>query len=157
MKNTIAVVLLLFHVTIAGAGDRSGPIAVEGLEGVWKICYEPGLPEVYEIDEGFLILMPDGRYYEVSESCCYDGEGPPPPYWEMGSFTVTDDLVVFEHKRFDGTSYQTRLRHVRDVRAVFFDGPGLEPSKVDALMSGDNLNYSWCREYPYRENVNSLP
>ena len=157
MKDTVAIVLLLFHGTITCAGDLSGPNPVEGFEGVWKLCYEPGLPDVYEISEGFLILMPEGRYYEVSESCCYDGEGPPPPYWEMGSFTVTDDLVVFEHKRFDGSAYQTRLRHVRDVRAVFFDGPEKEPSSVDALMSGDNLNYSWCRIYPTMENNKSVP
>ena len=148
MVRIIAIALLLFHSTVAGADDRSGPKAVEGVEGVWKLCYEPGLPGVYEIDEGFLILMPDGRYYQVGESCCYDGEGPAPPYWELGSFTVMDDLVVFEHKRFDGTAYQTRLRHVRGVKAVFYDGPKSDPVQVEALMSGDNLNNSWCRVYP---------
>lgn len=157
MKNTIATMFLLFHGSIAGAGDLSGPNPVEGIEGVWKICYEPGLTGVYEIDKGFLILMPEGRYYEVSESCCYDGDGPPPPFWAMGSFTVADDLVTFERKRFDGTSYQTRLRHVRDVRAVFFDSPELEPSEVDALMPGDDLNYSWCRAYPNKENASNVP
>lgn len=157
MKNTIVIVLLLFRGTIAGGGDLGGPNPVGGVEGIWKLCYEPGLPEVYEIAEGFLVLMPDGRYYEVSESCCHDGEDPPPPYWTMGSLTVTEDLVVFERERFDGTSYQSRFRHVRDVRAVYFDGLGVEPSRVDALMSGDNLNYSWCRAYPESEYANHVP
>ncbi len=148
MKRAAILLFLLLHCAVVGAGDGEDERPVSGLEGVWKLCYEPGLPDVYEIDEGFLILMPDGRYCQVSESCCYDGEGPEPPFWDLGTYTVESDTVVFDHKRFDGTPYQIRLRLLRRVSAVFFDDPQSDPVEVDAMVFGENLNYSWCRVYP---------
>ena len=57
---------LLFDLVGVGAVWSQPPEAsVGGFEGVWKMCYSPEREDVYEIDSGYLVLMPEGRFCEM--------------------------------------------------------------------------------------------
>lgn len=134
----------------AGALAEHGPKAASGVEGFWKRCYSPGLTGVDQIDSGYLALMPDGRYYELSESCCYtEGDsGPPPPYWTLETYRVEGEMVVLNDRTYAGDPYERRLTLRRGVSAVFFDAPRAAAVTVDALTHDGDINYGWCRIYP---------
>jgi hypothetical protein len=136
--------LVLAVPPVAGSGLRE----VGRFEGIWKKCYEPGLDGVSEIDSGFLVLMPDSKYYEVSSSCCAGFGDPRQPHWFLGTYTVESDLVTLSAKRIDGSSYEIPLQYRAPAKAVFFDAPGAPAVEVEALSVGENLNYAWCRVYP---------
>lgn len=121
------------------------------------MCYEPGLEQVDEIDSGYLVLMPRGRYYEVSESCCATGDDPEPPYWELGDYEVEAGGIVLHGHRYDGTPQEIRLHHRAAVPAVFFDDPRGEPVQAEALAAGESIDYGWCRAYPGPEGFARSP
>ena len=146
--RTAAIFLLLLGVVGATASLAVGPQTVGRFEGIWKRCYEPGLEGVNEIDAGFLVLMPDSRYYELSSSCCYVPPEPQPPFWSLDVYAVANDIVTLKAKRFDGSAYEIPMHHRASARAVFFDAPRSKPVEVEALLVGDDLNYAWCRVYP---------
>jgi hypothetical protein len=118
------------------------PRAPQGLEGVWKKCYEPGLEDVDEIDTGYLVLGPGGRYTELSWGCCDT-----PPSWQSGPYRAEGETVTFGWRRHDGTAYESTLT-LRRGAAVFFDDLKSEPRRVEALTASGDLNYAWCRVYP---------
>lgn len=142
---SVATVLVLMG--SAGTPADPGPKPVSGVEGFWKRCYSPGLAGVDEIDSGYLALMPDGRYYELSESCC-STEGPPPPYWDLDTYRLEGEVVVFNHRTYAGDPYERRLTLRRGVSAVYFDAPHAAAVTVDALTHDGAVNYGWCRIYP---------
>jgi hypothetical protein len=146
--TVLAVIVGLVALAALADGTPSGLKEVHGYEGIWKRCYEPGLPGVSEIDEGYLVLMPDGRYYELSEGCCYGPDDPKPPFWSLDSYRVEDDGVVLSATRYDGSHYERPLRHRERAKAVWFDDPRGEPVEVEALLPSTDLNYAWCRLYP---------
>ncbi len=139
---------------LLGLSVAESPVAAAGLqevgrfEGIWKKCYESGLEGVSEIDSGFLALMPDSRYYEVSSSCCAGSSDPQPPYWFLGTYSVASDLVTLSAKRIDGSSYEIPLQYRAAAKAVFFDAPRAAAVEVEALSVEGTLNYAWCRVYP---------
>jgi len=137
-----SIALLAAGLAVAGGDD--GPREVGRFEGIWKMCYEPGLERVVEIDSGYLVLMPGGRYYDVSASCC-DIEGPD---WELGDYDVEAEAIVLHRRRADGTAATMRLRHRPAVRAVFFDDPRGQPVRAEVLAAGESIDYGWCRAYP---------
>jgi quercetin dioxygenase-like cupin family protein len=129
---------------IAGSGLRE----VGRFEGIWKRCYEPGLERVTEIDSGYLVVLPDLRFYELGASCCHGPSGPQPPFGSLGTYTLAGDGVTLSAKRNDGSRYEIPLRYRASARAVFFDSPRSAPIDVEALLPGDDLDYAWCRVYP---------
>jgi hypothetical protein len=139
--------LLLAALPLAGLTGH-GPRSVGRYEGIWKTCYEPGLEEVVEIDSGYLVLMPGGRYYELATSCCDEPGDPAPPYWELGEWEAEAEGVVLHGRRYDGSPISMRLRHRPAVRAVFFHHPRGEPVETEALTAGESIDYAWCRAYP---------
>jgi hypothetical protein len=144
-----ATLFLIFVVVLrATAILAAGPQVTGRFEGIWKKCYEPGLEGVSEIDAGFLVLMPDSRYYELSSSCCYVLSEPQPPFWSLDSYSVANDVVTLKAKRFDGSAYEIPMHYRASSKAVFFDAPRSKPIEVEALLVGDDLNYAWCRVYP---------
>lgn len=145
--------IALLAAGLAVAGGDDGSREVGRFEGIWKECYEPGLEQVVEIDSGYLVLMPAGRYYAVSASCC-DIEG---PNWELGDYEVEAEGIVLHRRRNDGTAVTIRLRHRPAVRAVFFDDPRGEPVQAEALTAGDSIDYGWCRAYPGPEGFTRSP
>jgi quercetin dioxygenase-like cupin family protein len=130
------------------ASSAAGLREVGRFEGLWKKCYEPGLGGVSEIDSGFLVLMPDLRFYELGASCCYEPPDPQPPFWSLGPYRLAGDTVLLEARRLDGSRYEIPLKYRSGAQAVFFDAPRSPPAEVEALLSGDDLNYAWCRLYP---------
>jgi hypothetical protein len=117
------------------------------LVGVWQMCFEPGLEDVYEPSEGYLVLMPDYTYFELREDCCLE-EGEAPTH-EAGTFRVEGSAVVLDSKRADGEPYERRFELVHEVPVVLFDelhGPAL-PRPV--LRVGRNLNHGFAKVYPH--------
>lgn len=156
-KPSFLPLLVLALATSAG-GEDHGPREVGALEGIWKMCYAPGLERVDEIDSGYLVLMPGGRYYEVTASCCALEEDPEPPYWELGDYEREADGTVLLHgRRHDGTPLTIRLRHRPAVRAVFFDDPRGAPVQAEALTAGRSIDYGFCRAYPGPEGFPRSP
>jgi len=147
MKTTIIFSWILVA-AIASAGAAGGPQPAARFEGIWKKCYEPGLEEASEIDSGYLVLMPDKRYYELSASCCHLPPEPQPPFSSLGAYTIQSEIVTLQAKRFDGSAYEIPLRYRAQAKAVFFDAPRAAPDEVEALLPGDDLNYAWCRVFP---------
>lgn len=137
--RTLAAFLLLS----AAAPSLAVDLVVEDVAGIWKECYEPGLPNVDEIDEGYLVLLPTGTYYEVGLACC-DQE----VHSTVDTFEVRGDHLVLQATRTDGSRYQRELVWVPEARVVFFDDPEAEPVVTEALRPGDDLNYAFCRIYP---------
>ena len=119
------------------AADINVSGATVGVQGIWKMCYEPELEDVHEIDEGYLVLMPDGRYYQLNLSCC--DEELTGPSWDLDRYAVDGDQVVLEITGYQGKREQRRLRHMANVSAVFFDNPDAPPVVTDALLAGDDL------------------
>lgn len=123
--------------------------SVGGFEGVWKMCYSPGLEGVYEIDEGYLVLMPNGDYYSVGESCCHLEEDPKPPFWKRNTYRVEGTTVVLRSETWVDTVVERRLTLREDQSSVLFDEPRAEPEPRDVLAGGgDGINYGYCRVYP---------
>ena len=147
MRIVTACFLLL--VVVGGTAILAAGTQTAGrVEGIWKKCYEPGLEGVSEIDTGFLVLMPDSRYYELSASCCHAPPEPQPPFWSLDAYAVANDVVTLKAKRFDGSAYEIPMRYRASAKAVFFDDPRGKPIEVEALLVGGDLNYAWCRVYP---------
>ena len=123
---------------------------VSGFEGVWKQCYEPGLPDVVELQTGYLVLMPDGRFYELVEGCCEDLHQPVPPYWELGEWAELEDgggIRTSYRLKLDDTVIVDVHRLLRSQRVVFWDR--LEEERTADVLSWDgDINYAWCRLYP---------
>ena len=117
-----------------------------GLEvvGIWKMCFEPDLADLYEPSTGYLVLLPDGRYFEMREDCC-DGDGPRP---ETNAYRVEGRSVLLESARPDGTTYERRFELVERGRVVLFDDLYGEPVEVPVLKIGSDLNYGFARIYP---------
>lgn len=133
---------------VAVAFAQPPEASVGGFEGVWKMCYAPGLEGVYEIDAGYLVLMPDGEYYEVNESGG-DLTGPKPPFWERNSYRVEGSMVVLRDETYVGTVVERRLTLREGEQSVLFDMPRADPQPRDVLAGvGHSINYGYCRVYP---------
>jgi hypothetical protein len=128
------------------------PLAATGVEGLWSKCYEPGLQNVVEIDHGYLLLMPDLHYAELSESCCYTGfpGEPSGPTWNLNRYRVEGETVVLSAATLRGEAYEIRLLQRSDVAAVFHDAPEGAPVVTEALTHDGDLDYGWCKVYPER-------
>lgn len=146
--KALCLCLLLPLSLAASPTSASGLREVGRFEGIWKKCYEPGLEGVSEIDGGYLALMPDSRYYEVSASCCAGSGDPEPPYGSLGSYRTEGEVVTLAAQRVDGSAHEIPLTFRPSAKAVYFDAPRAAPVEVEALTVEGSLNYAWCRVYP---------
>jgi len=134
MRIVTACFLLL--VVVGGTAIfAAGAQAAGRFEGIWKKCYEPGLEGVSEIDTGFLVLMPDSRYYELSASCCHAPPEPQPPFWSLDAYAVANDVVTLKAKRFDGSAYEIPMRYRASAKAVFSTIRGASRSRSKRCWS----------------------
>lgn len=62
---TALIAGLLAAATLVLGSQAEEPLQLQALAGVWKKAYEPGLPRVSEIDDGYLVLSLDGSYVEA--------------------------------------------------------------------------------------------
>lgn len=137
-KRRLRLAALLLGLALTGSAHAFDPI------GVWKMAFEPGLPGVYELSEGYLVFLPDQRYFQIWRDCC----GPGGPSSELGWYLVEGDKVYLSSTPVDKTRYERRLDFVGEVSVVLFDDPHGEPIKAPVLSSGRDLNYSFARVYP---------
>ncbi len=129
--------------------------AAHGLDltGVWKMCYEPGLEDVDEPSEGYLVFLPGQRYFELRDDCCREqGE---PVSRELGRYRVDRDSVHLEKTRLDGQRYdvrsEQRLELVDRATVVLFDDLYGEAIDAPVLKVGRSLNYGFAKVYPRPE------
>jgi hypothetical protein len=118
-------------------------LEAQDLVGIWKMCFEPGLEDLYEPSEGYLAILPNGTYLEIRLDCCHRN-----PRSESNTYRVEGNSVVFNNVRVDGSEYSISRELVRSVSAVPFDDLRGEPVVADALKVGKTLDYAYCRLYP---------
>ena len=141
-RKRLAVVLLLGLLCPAVAGAASA----DDLVGVWKMCFEPGLPGVDEPSEGYLVLLPDQRYFEMRVDCCAleeDSVGR-----KLFSYRVDGDVVVLNGTNMYGRPTERRFTIVTDAEVVFFDDLDGPPVRATVLKIGRDLSYGFARVYP---------
>ena len=130
--------LLLLMLALASQPATGNPQQIREADvvGIWKMCYEPGLPGVSEPSSGYLVLMPGGRYFEMSLDCCEN----PAPVQRSGTYTVSTDSVVLQGWK--------ALRYVRAATVVLFDDLKGTPVVHPVLAHERDLNYGFARIYP---------
>ena len=138
--TNLASSVALIALVVAAIGLRAAEEPPD-VTGFWKLCYEPDLQDLDEPSDGYLALLPDGRYYEVRSDCC--GEG----IEDAASQTVGLYTLDPRHSRVqldDDRSFRLRS----DVTAVLFDALDSPISGLTALQPGETLDDSYCRVYP---------
>jgi hypothetical protein len=133
-------------VLMAGSKTAVAVVAPERIVGVWQICYAPGLPGVSEVDQGYLVFEPTGRYIKVMA-----GIGAPDTT-EVGTYERTADGVrLSPEKRYQpsgagGGGHVFRpssLRLLGKRRVVLW--PAQDVRELQILSEHDSLNYSWAK------------
>ncbi|HEX7706209.1 MAG TPA: hypothetical protein VF701_07095 [Thermoanaerobaculia bacterium] len=150
MRRLIAILACVtFCSVLTEAEPPNDRVTEEKIVGFWRIAYEPseaGRKKVYEPSEGYLLLMPNGTFFEIREDCC---DGPvvmPAPR----TYRIERDSVVLSLLRNDGTEYDARLQY-RGLAVVAFreGGAGFRTKKSHVLaVNPSSLNYCWAKVYP---------
>lgn len=139
--------LVAFVCAFTGNAPASEPALSEvELVGIWKMCYSPGLSEVYEPSSGYLVLMPGGRYYERREDCCGDDEAT--DLGKLDTYVVDGRRVTFHGLRDDGTEYELALTYKSRAEVVLFDDLRGESRDYPVLTHDGRLNYGFAKVYP---------
>lgn len=130
--------LLLALLALGSQPVTSNPQQIREADvvGIWKMCYEPGLPGASEPSSGYLVLMPGGRYFETRVDCCEDQT----PVPRSGTYTVSAGSVVLQRWK--------ALRFVPAATVVLFDDLKGTPATHLVLAHEKNLNYGFARVYP---------
>jgi hypothetical protein len=149
MRLLMTVFVLTQSVVGSGALDDAetvGSLDVSEVSGIWKMCYVSGLAGVSEPDGGYLVLMPDFRYYEIVEGCCREGHEPP-IVGRVGTHTVGGRTVVLRRVDHDGREAEERLRYVEAADVVVFDDLKGLPVKRPVLYGGETINYGYAKVF----------
>ncbi len=141
----LLVALAASSFSCAPPADQEG-LSVEQVAGIWKVCYEPGLPGVSEPAGGYLALMPDSRFYEVTEGCGSGGHEPP-IVGKVGAYSIERDSVILHIADESGKPFDRRLRFVGAANVVVFDRLKDEPVRLAVLREGPNLNYGYGKAF----------
>jgi hypothetical protein len=138
-------------VVLIAQAQAETPIALQDLVGVWKMAYAPGLPGVSELDDGYLVLYPDGSYVQASSQVDDDRSA-----FVRGSFTYAAGVVELERtdaRLSDGAdpgyvaSSRIRRLHLQPRSpVVFFDRREclVETLVLTADSEPRDLHYSWA-------------
>jgi len=117
---------------------------------VWRLCYEPGLVGVSELDFGYLVFLPDDRYIKMSDTV------DSPRITETGTYEITSQDVVLRgalRQSPDGSTaggpyfkpWSLRFEPKRSI--VFGTGDKQSPTEAPVLMPGENANYSFAKVF----------
>jgi hypothetical protein len=140
----IALYLLIL---ITGPSHAVAVVAPERIVGVWQMCYALGLPEVSEVDQGYLLFEPTGRYVKVMA-----GIGAPDTT-EVGTYERTaEGVVLTPQKRFQPNGERggghvfkpSTLRLLGTHRVILWPAKDLV-RELEVLSGHDSLNYSWAK------------
>jgi hypothetical protein len=153
LAPSIAFMLLAAYTQLAGAPQTSATPTPSELVGIWKVCYEPDMKTVGEIDTGYLVLSPDGTF--VRWSVDYLAEA---TLIVSGTWTIGGLLVRFEPNRhfmrvkgqsdYVGRSdvpKEWTLMYNHSTLVALFDNPH-EPAKRSVLLWHD-ANYGFAKIY----------
>ena len=141
-----AIVFTAMPARLIAASADTKPPTLEDVVGIWKVCFEPGLAGVNEPDGGYLVLMPDSRFYEIVEGCCRE-RGEPAVIGKLGRYSLEGEAVVLHQTDVNGKPYDQRLKFMRNAEAVTFDNLKGSPVHAFALRAGPNLNYGWVKVF----------
>lgn len=132
---------------VSGGDAAVEPLDPVRLVGVWEQCYEPGFPGISEIDQGFLVLEPKGRYKRI-----WQGQDSPVAV-ESGQYELKGAQVVFTPETRllpDGTSggghvfKPWTLRLMKDHSVEFWRNRG-KVVETDVLTMSGHANYAYAR------------
>ncbi len=133
---SLALVFVYQLLALQAAAAPPPQVSAPDVVGVWKMCYEPGLAGVSEPSSGYLVLMPDRRYFEMRLDCCEDRK----PTTRSGTYTLTGNTVVIP-------GWAT-LRLIPAANVVLFDDLKGAPRQLPVLAHERGLNYGFARVYP---------
>jgi hypothetical protein len=137
--------LILF--LLAAANTESEALSSEILVGVWQVCYEPGLPGVSEVDQGFLVLDPAGRYIMMMAGIAE------PDTSETGKYKIVADGVVLSPerrlqpngRRGGGHIFKPTTLRLIGIRRVVLWPEKDSVRELRVLSSHGGVNYSWAK------------
>ena len=150
LNSPLLLTLLLSFPLSATSQTPTQPhpgVNVSELVGVWKICYEPDLEGVDEVSSGYLVLMPDGRYFEHREDCC-PHPGDPPNVGISNTYTIHENEVTFQVRQDDGTEYELKMHYRTSAEVVLFDDLEGPAGTFPLLTHQGTLNYCYAKVYP---------
>jgi hypothetical protein len=151
------IAVLGTSVLVPIASQEAKPPSKEDVAGLWRMCYEPGLKDVSEIDYGYLMLLPDQRYVKIGGPNGVVGGPsgvPSGPQWimESGTYEIVGDGVVLHgtlRQSPDGKATAGEFRpwalHYDAARAVVFGSQDKEPSRTSVLRPGPDANYGFAK------------
>jgi hypothetical protein len=142
-----ALILAGAAATPSPSPSASSALSATDVAGIWKLCYEPGLPGVNEVSAAYLVLMPDFEYYEIREDCCRPDnvERPNPGY--KGRYSIEGHEVVQHCVDVHGKPYDRRLKLVPAAAVVTFDARKGPVVRGPVLQIGENLNYGYIKVF----------
>jgi len=156
----LAFALIIFLGTtglVPTASQEAKSPPKEKIAGLWRMCYEPGLEGVSEIDYGYLMLLPDARYVKMGGANGVVGGPrgvPSGPQWimETGTYEIVGDGVVLHGTlrqapdgKATGGSFRPWALHYDAARAVVFGSQDKEPSRTSVLRPGPDANYGFAK------------
>ncbi len=147
-SGSAAAVALAAALALAGWAAPAPPAGAAGRDvvGIWKMCFEPGLPGVDEPSDGYLVLLPDRRYVELRVDCCPEPGAPPSS--QLGTYRVEGESVVLRPEGSSGASSARRFTVVESAAVVLFDDLQGRPREATVLKIGPDLSYGFARIYP---------
>lgn len=148
---TVLRVGLLAAATPVLGSQPEQSIQLQDLAGVWKKAYEPGLAGVSELDDGYLVLYPDGSFVEAGSP-----GGDERSVFARGTFAYAAGVLRLERTSAhlsDGAdpghakgSRAWRLHLQPRSTIVFFDRREclVETLVLTARRDPRDLNHSWA-------------
>lgn len=143
-------------IALGQSSRQAASISQADIVGIWKLCYEPGLKKVSEVDGGYLILLPDGTFHRLTNDYSFQGL----ESVETGTYEIRGGQAVFRPKdwrsRDDSTSKNYRresapsykefaLTYQPGVEVVLFDD--LKRRIKRPVLRWQELDYSYARVY----------
>lgn len=119
--------------------------------GKWKKAYDPSLKGVYEVDSGYLIILPDGTFKDYLHSNNNTPASMLMGNWQIRGNTVTlVNIRLYDKKsgaagRKPDFSWSKRIfQYSPSRKVVLFDAIKV-PIIADILALDGDLNYSFAK------------
>jgi hypothetical protein len=146
----LATLVLALSMPATPTAEGTGqPVGIREVTGVWMLCYDPALNMgAHELDKAYLMLQPDGRYFEQSDAAIDNPVSS--RLGEFGRFKRTpsgievspEGLLGWDGRLEPGTHLRPRpLVYRAKARVVLFNDLH-RPLVLPVLCPGESLN--WC-------------
>lgn len=144
----VGCILSAFLFGVARSEDGSQELQRQQLVGVWRLCYEPGLVGVSELDLGYLVFLPGDRYIRMTDPV------DSPRITETGTYEITSQSVVLrgalrqspDGSAAGGTHFKPWSLRFEPKRSVVFGiADKKSPTEAAVLMPGETANYAFAK------------